>query len=140
MSARLAAQLGTVLSLLLVGVLVFPYAVLDGGEITVYYGVGPVSPLYLLVLPAVTAVALTGMLRGRSDPALAAGASLAVSALLVLFVGLWMLEVGDVVGGLTVSSSFDYHRWSLLGGSLALGLVSVLFAWQALSTDVPQRP
>lgn len=140
MSSRLAAQFGTILSVLLVALLVFPYAVLDGGELTVYYGVGPVSPLYFVVLPAVTAVALTGMLRGRSDPALAAGTSLAISTLLVLFVVLWMLEVGDVVGGLTVPSSFDYHRWSLLAGSLALGLDSVLFAWWALSTDVPQRP
>jgi hypothetical protein len=140
MSARLAAQVGTLLAVLLLGSLVFPYAVLDGGEITVYYGVGPVSPLFLLVLPAVTAVALTGMLRGRSDPALAAGASLAISALLLLFVGLWVVEVGDIVGGLTVPPSFEYHRWVLLGGSLGLGLTALVFAWQTLSTDVPQRP
>lgn len=140
MSVRLAAQVGTVISVLIVGLLLVPYALLDSGELTVYYGVGPVSPLYLLVLPAVTAVALTGMLRRRSDPALAAGASLAISLLLLLFVGVWMLEVGDVVGGLTVPSVFEYHRWALLGGSLALGLVTLALAWRTLSANVPQSP
>lgn len=140
MSGTLAARVGVGFCLLAVLLLLLPYALLDAGEISIYYGVGPVSPLYLLVLPPVTAIALLGANRGRSDPATTAGASVAVSTLLVLFVGLWAFGVGDVVGGLTVGPEFEHHRWALLTVTLGLEVTSVLFAWQTLSADVPQGP
>lgn len=140
MSGTLAARVGAGLCLVAVGLILLPYGVLDGGEITVYYGVGPVSPLYLLVLPPVTAIALLGADRGRSDPAMAAGASVAVSTLLLLFVGLWALGVRDVVGGLTVGTEFAYHRWGLLVVTLALEVSTGVFAVQTLWADVPQGP
>jgi hypothetical protein len=140
MSGTLAARVGAGLCLIALGLLLIPYSVLDGGEISVYYGIGPVSPLYLIVLPPVTAIALLGADRGRSDPAMAAGASVAVTTLFVLFVGLWTLGVGDVVGGLTVGTEFAYHRWALLGVACTLELTVGVFAWHTLSTEVPQGP
>lgn len=140
MSGTFAARVGAGLCLVVLGLLLIPYAVLDGGEISVYYGVGPVSSLYLIVLPPVTAIALLGADRRRSDPATAAGASVALSTLLLLFVGLWTVGVGDVVGGLTVGPEFGYHRWALLATALGLELTVCVFAWQTLSADVPQSP
>jgi hypothetical protein len=126
--------------LLIIALLALPYLVLDGGEISVYYGVGPVSPLYLIVLPAVVAVALTGSLRGRSDAATAAGAGVAISTLLGVFVVLWALAAGDVAGGLTVAPTFAYHRVVLVASTVGLVFLTALFARAALRGAVPQGP
>lgn len=140
MAGTTAARVGAALCLVSLGLLALPYAVLDGSEVSVYYGVGPVSPLYLAVLPAVTLVALLGAARGRSDPVTAAGASIAVAGSFVLLVGLWALAAGDVVGSLTVAAAFDRHRWALLVAGAGLLATTGWFARAALSGTVPQGP
>lgn len=140
MTGRLVARMGALLSLVVLGLLLLPYGLLDASEISVYYGVGPVSPLFLAVLPVVTAVALLGGARGRSDPVTAAGAAVAVSGVLGVLVGLWMTEAGAVVGGLTVDAVFDRHRFALLTATAILFVITAVFAKAALSGDVPQSP
>jgi hypothetical protein len=132
MSGTAAGRLAIALCVLIVVLLGLPYVVLDPGEISVYYGVGPVSPLYLAVLPAVVAVALSGALRGRTDQATASGASLAIAGLLTLFVLMWAAGVEGVIGGLTVTATFAYHPWVLAGASLALLFSFVGYTARAL--------
>lgn len=140
MSGRTPAWLGLFMSLVFLGLLAVPYLLIDGSEVSVYYGVGPVSPLYLAVLPVVTVVALLGGARGRSDPITAAGAGLAVSTLLGVLVAMWALEASTVVGGIAVDATFDRHRFALLGAAIGLIAMSGWFARAALSGHVPQGP
>lgn len=140
MPGTVTGRLAVSLCVVVIALLAVPYVILDSGELSVYYGVGPVSPLYLAVLPAVMAVAVSGALRRRTDPATAAGASLAIAALLTIFVLMWAAEVDAVIGGLTVNASFEYHPWALSAVSVALLLAVGGFAVRAMRGQVPQGP
>lgn len=132
MNARtLAARLGAAACLLLVALAALPYLVMDGTEVGVYYGVGPVGPPFLALVATVALVALLSGAAERSDPATVAGVAVVLGVLLVLFGGLWAVPASGVVGGTTAPAAFDYHPWAVVATAL---VVFGSAAWFARAT------
>ncbi|MFB6103805.1 MAG: hypothetical protein ABEJ57_01795 [Halobacteriaceae archaeon] len=136
MSAR-AALVGALAALGVVVGIAIPYAVLSASELSVYYGVGPVSPILLSVVAAVAFVALTGVARDATDPATATGAALVLGLALFGLLAWWAIEVAAVVGGLDVSAAFTYHRWALLALAAIVPIATATHARRILR---PQGP
>jgi hypothetical protein len=129
----LAVWIGLASGVAYLALAVLPYLVATASETRVYYGVGPVGPLALLVPAGVTLIALLSGARRRSDPATMAGVALVFSLLVALLSIAWALPAGDVVGGMaSVSAAFDYHRrlvilaGAALAGATALEAAAVL--------------
>jgi len=136
MPAR-APLVGALAALAAILTILAPYAVLASGELAVYYGVGPVSPLVVAVFAAVAAVALLGVARGTADPATTTGAALVLGLTVLALLAWWAFEAGAVVGGLDVAATFDYHRWVLVAVAAVVPLAAAGHAWTVLG---PQGP
>lgn len=129
----LAARLGVAGGVAYLVLAVLPYLVAAAPETRVYYGVGVIGPLLLLVPAGVALIALLSGARRRSDPATMAGVALVFGLFVLLLSVAWALPAGGVVGGMaSVSAAFDYHRWlvvlagAALAGAAALEATAVL--------------
>lgn len=135
--ARFAPLVGIVGSLLVLVVLALPYAVFDmaaGTTPGLYYSAGAVSPLVAGLFALVTVIFGAAGREDRTDPLLAAGATLALGVFTVLVVALWALTVpADVVAGISESTVGKQHRWILTAVALVVPLSS---AWWARSLGV----
>jgi len=128
---RLPALAGTVVSLLAAVAVLVPYVLADAGADTVatYYDFGLVSGLTVLMVALVTVVVFASGWRGRSDPATAAGAALGLGFVATLLAASWALAVPyDVVVQLTAEEWFEYHRWAVLGSSIAMAVCGLWYA------------
>lgn len=128
MNDAVPARIGTLAGVVVLLLVALPYAVTDGSEVSVYYGVGVVGPPLLSLFVAVAAVALLSGAAGRSDPATVAGVALVLGVAVAGFAALWALEAGSVVGGMTTSATFDYHRWALLAAATVLAAAAAWYA------------
>lgn len=131
-ATEVAPRLGAAASLAALLLVAVPYALVDAGSVGVYYGVGPVGPPLLSLFLAVTLVALLSGTAGRADPATVAGVSL-VFGLVVAGFGLWWaVAATEVVGGLPVTATFDYHRWAFAGAGLVVVAAAAWYARQVV--------
>lgn len=131
------AVLGAVAGVCFLGITFLPYAILTQSELSVYYGVGPVSPLVLAVFTVVGVIALAAVAQGRTDPAMTTGAALVVGIVVAALSLWWAIEVGGVVGGLSVSAAFENHRWVVVASALLVPIGAAIEAWKILR---PQGP
>lgn len=126
---RRAAGLGAAAALAVVGLLVVPYGLTDVRAVAVYYGGDLVGPPLAGLFAAVSAIALAGAARDRTDPPLAAGVALVLGAMTTGLLAVWALGVSPaLVGGLTTVAAFRWHRWLLVA---ATGLLLLASAWFA---------
>jgi hypothetical protein len=110
--------------------LVLPYAIVETtSAVGAYYGSGLVSPWIAAVLGLVLLIILAAGRQGRTDPSIAAGAGVAVGAVIVAVSLLWAVTVpNDLVLGLTESTLIEQHRWLVVAVALPIPLGSVWFA------------
>lgn len=129
--ARYAVALGLLACGTVVGLSTVPYLVAPGSAVGVYFAAGFGGPPLIALFAVIVAIALAAGLRGRTDPVLAAGISLAFGAFVALLSVGWALAVTpSLVGGLTEQSEFAYHRWAFAAAAL---LVPVAAGWYARS-------
>jgi hypothetical protein len=115
----LAADVGTAASAAVVLLAALPYAIGRPSAVEAYYAAGIVGPQYFGIAAAVTAVVFRAGRTGRTDPATAAGTTLAFGGVLALLALVWAVSPPpSVVGGVTTAAWFDYHRWILAVAAL----------------------
>ncbi|MFB6227975.1 MAG: hypothetical protein ABEH88_05240 [Halobacteriales archaeon] len=134
---RLAARLGVVAAAAVVVLTAIPYALTESTGISTYYGVGVASPVFVSLLAVVGAITLLSAAKGRSDPALAAGAAVTVAAFAVVIALLWAIPARDVAFGLNLRADplfgsdpttwFSYHPVLVVLSTLVLAAASALY-------------
>jgi len=127
---RLAPTVGIVGCLLYLLALAAPYAVIEtASAVSTYYDAGALSPLIPGALALITVIVLAAGREGRSDPSVAAGASI-VAGLFVVGLSLaWALTVPEeVVLTLTQSALIEYHRWALVVAAAPIPMGAAWFA------------
>jgi hypothetical protein len=129
-----APSVGVVAALAVLAAVAAPYFLIDATEVGVYYSAPTFVPLHLVVgLFATVAVVIFAAGRnGRTDPLIAAGATVVLGGFMALLVLWWAVAVGSLVGGLTEVAAFDYHRWLLLAAALAVAGSAGWFASDVL--------
>jgi hypothetical protein len=138
---RLAPTLGIVASLALVGLLLVPYAVVDGGAVANYYGAGVLSPWVGGLLALVAGVVLAAGREDRTEPETAAGVGVGLGLAVFVVAALWAVTVPaevplqlttdrPLVGPLTTATLIEFHRWVLAAVALLLPAAG---AWYARS-------
>lgn len=131
MEARtLAPTVGLVGCLVVVALLVAPYAVVGPpSAVTTYYDAGAITPFAAGLLAVVGVVVFAAARAERSDPALTAGAALVFGGFVAVIALLWAATVPrSVVTQLSTSTLIEYHRFALALASL---LVPAGAAWYA---------
>lgn len=119
----LAADAGTIASITVIVLVALPYAIGSPSAVAAYYQQGIVGPQYFGIAAAVTAIIFRATRTDRTDPATAAGTTLAIGGVMALLAIVWAFSPdSSVVGGVTTADWFDYHRWVL---ALAASLVPV---------------
>lgn len=129
---RLPAAVGAGVSLLVAVLVLLPYVLPDAGAdaIATYYDFGLLSGLTVLIVALVTAVVFAAGHRGRSEPAVAAGAGLGLSVVAALFAASWALAVPyDVVVGITTEEWFELHRFAVLAGTVGMTVAGLWYAY-----------
>ena len=117
---RVASTIGVVGGLLVLALTALPYAFARPGQVGTYYAAGPAGPAFISLISTVAAITLLSAERGRSDPALASGIAVTVSAFAVVLALLWAVPAGDIVSGIEVPAWFSYHPASLVVATLVL--------------------
>ena len=126
---RSATALGLAACTGVLALTALPYLVAPGRAVGVYYGTSFGGPPLVALFAVIVAIALAAGRRGRTDPALAAGISLAFGAFVGLLAVVWALGVSpSLVGGLTEVDLLEYHRWAF---GLAGLLVAAAAGWYA---------
>jgi hypothetical protein len=127
---RLAPTVGIAACLAVLGVLAVPYLVVDSGAaVGTYYGTGSVNPLVAGLFALVAVIVFAAGRERRSDPSLAAGATLALGLFGVGVSLLWALTVPEsVVVGMSTATVVEYHRWVLVVVSLGVPAGGAWFA------------
>ena len=137
-SRRLAPTLGIAASLVVVGLLLVPYAVVDGGDAGSYYGAGALSPWVGGLLALVAVVVFAAGREERTAPETAAGVGVGLGLAVTVVLGVWAVTVpGEVplqlttaeplVGPLTTGVVVEYHRWLLAATGALLPAASVWY-------------
>lgn len=112
--ARWAARLGIGAGVVIVLLVLVPFAIADVRAVGVYFG-GLVGPPLAGLFAAVAAIALAGASRGNTDPPTAAGVVVVLTVLTLGFLVRWAATVSSsLVGGMTELAAFQYHRWALV--------------------------
>jgi hypothetical protein len=138
-SRRLAPTLGIVASLAVVGLLVVPYAVVDGGAVANYYAAGALSPWVGGLLALVAIVVFAAGREDRTEPETAAGVGVGLGLAAFVVAALWAVTVpGEVplqlttdrplVGPLTSGTVIEYHRWVAAAAALLVPAAGVWYA------------
>ncbi|EMA18676.1 DUF7548 family protein [Haloarcula argentinensis] len=132
---RLAPAVGIVGCVLYLLVLAVPYGLVEtASAVGAYYSSGALSPLLPGVFALVCIIVLAAGREGRSDPSIAAGASIGMGVFIVALSLLWAVTVPEsLVLGLTESTLMEYHRWGVV---LAGILIPVGGTWFARALDL----
>jgi hypothetical protein len=119
---KLAPTVGIVGCLLVLVVLVLPYLFVGPpSAVTTYYNAGAITPLAAGLLSLVAVIVFAAGREDRTDPALAAGATLVFGLFVLVIVAAWTLTVPrSVVTQLSTNTLITYHRGALLAVSLLL--------------------
>lgn len=127
---RLAPTVGIVGCLLYLAALAVPYALVETtSAVGTYYNAGILSPLLLGTFALVTGIVLAAGREGRSDPSIAAGASLGIGVFIVGLSAIWALTVPEsLVLGLTESTTMEHHRWLVVVAGVPIPLGAAWFA------------
>lgn len=126
---RLAADIGTAASILVVLLAAIPYALGTPAAVGAYYEVGILGPQYFGIAAAVTAIVFRAARTGRTDPATAAGTTLAFGMVVALLAITWAISPEPtVVGGVHTADWFDYHRWLLALTALLIPICAGIYA------------
>lgn len=124
-----AAGVGVTSGVLVAILVVLPYALGPPAAVGAYYAVGSVGPPVAALFALLASLALLAALRGRTDPAVAAGAAVVLGAVATLLSLSWALAATtDLVGGFTTIDAARYHRHAVL---LAAAGVLVGGGWYA---------
>jgi len=112
------------------GSLTVPYLVVEtGSAVGAYYGSGALSPVVPAVFALVAIIVSAAGREGRTDPSIAAGASLVLGLFVVGLSLLWAATVPvDLVLGLTESTLIEHHRWLVVAAGVPIPLGAVWFA------------
>lgn len=118
---------GCVLYLLSLGV---PYLLVETtSAVGAYYGSGGVSPVIPGVLALVAIIVLAAGREGRTDPSIAAGATLVLGLFIVGLSLVWAATVPvSLVLGLSESTLIEHHRWAVVVASVPVPVGSAWFA------------
>lgn len=126
---RLAADIGAAASIAVILLAALPYALGTPAAVGAYYDVGILGPQYFGIGAAVTAIVFRSARTGRTDPATAAGTTLAIGMVVALLAITWALSPDPtVVGGVHTADWFDYHRWLLALVALVVPLSAGIYA------------
>ena len=126
---RLAPTAGIAACLLVVGLVVAPYLVLDSLTVETYYDATIVGPWLVALFAFVTIIALLAGIQDRTDHATVAGASLVLGLVMLLIAIWWSVSVPDgLVEQLGEVEVLAYHRWALV---LAAMFVPASAGWYA---------
>ena len=136
-SRRLAPTLGIVASFVVLGLLLVPYAVVDG-DAGIYYGAGALSPWVGGLLALVAVVVFAAGREERTAPETAAGVGVGLGLAVTVVLGVWAVTVPSevplqlttaepLVGPLTTGVVIEYHRWLLAAVGALLPTASVWY-------------
>lgn len=131
------AVLGAVAAVTAIVLTLVPIGVLSPSELSVYYGVGPVSPFVVAMFAGVAGITLLAVAYDRTDPATTTGVSLVLGVAVTVLFAWWAVAADGVVGGLAVAATFEYHRWTLVATGVVIAATSAWEAWRVLG---PQGP
>ena len=134
MESRWAAYAGAVACALVAVAVAAPYLLVapaDQPGVGLYYALGAVNPVGVAFVAVVGVVAFAAGARGRSDPVLVAGLTLAAGLLSALATVEWALSFGglrqDVVGTAT-RNLLAVHRWAVVGATALWGVAATGYA------------
>ncbi len=132
MDDRTVAALGVLASLAAIGAVAAPYVLLPSAEasgLSTYARYGVVGPWGVVLFALVTTVAFAAGRQRRTDPATAAGATVAVGLVAALVAVEWALAVDpDVVASITTTEWLSVHRWVVAGLTAAIPAVGFAYA------------
>lgn len=128
-SRDLAADVGTGASVAVILLAAVPYVFGSASSVGAYYEAGIVGPQYFGIAAAVTAIVFRAARTARSDPATAAGTTLAFGGILALLALVWAVSPDPaVVGGVHTADWFDYHRWLLAFAAVLVPISAGVYA------------
>ncbi|MBV0901920.1 DUF7548 family protein [Haloarcula salina] len=127
---RLAPTVGIVGCVLYLAALAVPFVLVETpSAVSAYYNAGAFSPLIPGVFALVSIIVLAAGREGRSDPSVAAGASIGIGVFIVALSAVWALTVPEsLVLGLTESTLMEHHRWAVVAAGCPIPLGSAWFA------------
>ena len=127
---RLAPTVGIVASILVVVVLVAPFAALESTTIAnSYYALGALNPYVVGLFALVTLIVCAAGREERTDPQTAAGVALAFGVFAAIAALLWAVTVDvEVLFSLTTVAELEYHRWVLTALAFALPASAAWYA------------
>lgn len=113
---KLAPTVGIVGCLLVLVVLALPYLLVGPpSAITTYYNAGAITPLAAGLLALVAVIVFAAGREERTDPALAAGATLVFGLFVLVIAVAWAVTVPrSVVTQLSTNTLITYHRGALV--------------------------
>lgn len=128
--ARLAPLVGIAAAIVALLLLAGPYLVVEtASAIGTYYATGAITPLLTGLFALLSILIFAAGRQGRTDPALAAGATLVMGIFAVVIALAWALTVPrGVVTGLGTNELLAYHRWALALTALAMPVAAVWYA------------
>lgn len=128
--ARLAPLVGIVAAIAVLVGLAVPYLLVpEASAVGVYYGGGAITPLIAGLFAVLSIVVFAAGREERTDPAMAAGATLVMGAFAFVVALAWALTVPiDVVTGMGTAQVIEYHRFALVLVALGMPLAAAWFA------------
>ena len=123
---RLAPLVGILAAILTILLLVGPYLLVQTpGAIGTYYRSGAITPFVTGLFAVLSILVLAAGREERTDPAMAAGATLVMGTFGIL----WAITVPiDVVTQMSTDEIIAYHRWALVIAALGIPLSAGWFA------------
>lgn len=127
---RLAPLVGILAAILTILLLVGPYLLVQTpGAIGTYYRSGAITPFVTGLFAVLSILVLAAGREERTDPAMAAGATLVMGTFGFLAAILWAITVPiDVVTQMSTDEIIAYHRWALVIAALGIPLSAGWFA------------
>lgn len=127
---RIAPSVGIAGCVLYLVSLAVPYLLVEPpNAVGAYYGSGVLSPMVPGSFALVTIIVLAAGREGRSDPSIAAGASLVMGLFIVGLSLAWAMTVPtSLVLGLTESTLIEYHRFAVVAVGLPIPIGAAWFS------------
>ena len=127
---RLAPLVGIGAAIVVLLLLAGPYMLVEpASAIGTYYGTGAITPLLAGLFALLSIVIFAAGRQDRTDPALAAGATLVMGVFALVIALAWALTVPrSVVTQMSTAQIIVYHRAALVLGTLGLPLAAGWYA------------
>jgi hypothetical protein len=106
-----------------------PDAVVDAAAVGRCFAAGTGDPLVVALFALIAGIALLAVMRGRTDPVIAASVAVTFGGFGAIVAAAWAFTVDPAfVWGLTAVDLLAYHRWAL---AVAAAGVAAASAWYA---------